>query len=199
MYDPGISRIGSVGTLTALVLGLFLSMGASPVTAEEELPLRLTAVAANMGAVGPRGQIRLDINIDRWSSAEERAVLMAALKESGSRSLADALRQQDRVGRLREIQGLGHDLRYARVTPLEGGGRQIILATDRPIAFGEVARSRRSRDSNVTLVQMTLDAEGNGTGQMMVGAEFSWDEQKNQLTIENFSSEPVCLNSIRIR
>jgi len=199
MNCPRVSRTGSFGALTALVLGFSLSTVAAALPAEEELPLRLTAVAANMGARGPRGQVRLDITIDRWSSAEERAVLMAAMKESGSGSLADALRQQDRAGRLREIQGLGHDLRYARATPLEGGGRQIILATDRPIAFGEMARSTRSRDSNVTLIQMVLDAEGNGSGQLMLGAEFSWDEEKNQLTIENLSSEPVRLNSIRIR
>jgi hypothetical protein len=174
-------------------------MAAAPLPAEEDLPLRFTAVAANLGARGPRGQVRVDINIDRWSSEEERAVLMEAMKESTSRSLADALRQQDRVGRLREIQGLGHDLRYARVTPLEDGGRQIILATDRPIAFGEVSRSTRSRNNNVTLIQMTVDAEGNGSGQMMLGAEFSWDEENNQLTIENLSSEPVRLNSIRLR
>jgi hypothetical protein len=199
MHAPRISRTGSVGALTALVLVLTLGMAAAPLPAEEDLPLRFTAVAANLGARGPRGQVRVDINIDRWSSEEERAVLMEAMKESTSRSFADALRRQDRVGRLREVQGLGHDLRYARVTPLEDGGRQIILATDRPIAFVEAARSTRSRDSNVTLIQMTLDAEGNGSGQMMLGAEFSWDEEKNQLTIENFSSEPVRLNSIRLR
>ena len=199
MHHPRISRVGSLGALTVLVLGFAFSMVAAALPAEEELPLRFTAVAANMGARGPRGQVRLDITIDRWSSDEERGALMVAMKESTSRALADALRQQDRVGRLREIQGLGHDLRYARVTPLEGGGRQIILATDRPIAFGEVARSTRSQDSNVTLIQMTLDAEGRGSGQLMLGAEFSWDEAKNQLTIENLSSEPVRLNSIRPR
>jgi len=46
---------------------------------------------------------------------------------------------------------------------------------------------------------MTLDADGSGEGQMMLGAEFSWNEEKNQLTIENLSSEPVRLSSIRLR
>ena len=200
MVDSRILRIGFLGTLTILVLGLGLSVVAAPLRAEEEeLPQTFSAVAANMGTRGPRGQVRLDIRIDRWSSDEERAVLVEAMKESGSRSLSDALRQQERVGRLRQLQGLGHDLRYSRVIPTEDGGRQIILASDRPIAFGEAARSTRSLDNNVSLIQMTLDAEGSGEGQLMLGAEFSWDEENNRLTIENFSSEPVRLTSIRLR
>ena len=54
-------------------------------------------------------------------------------------------------------------------------------------------------DNNVTLIYLTLDAEGKGEGQMMVGAEMVWNEEKNQLTIENLSSEPVRLNSISRR
>ncbi len=139
------------------------------------------------------------MTIERWSSAAERASLIEALKEQGSRSLADALRQQERVGRIREIRGLAYDLAYSRTIATEDGGQQIILATDRPLAGIESARATRSRDYNVTLIHMTLDAEGNGEGQLMLGAVFSWDEEQNQLTIENFSSEPVRLRSVSRR
>jgi len=199
MFDRRISHTGFLGALTAIVLAFSLSLVAAPLPAEEELPLNFTAVATNMGAVGPRGRIRLDIRINRWSGDDERAALMAAMKESGTRSLAEALRDQERVGRLREVQGLGWDLQYSRAIPMEGGGQQIILATDRPMAFVEMARSTRTRDYNVTLIQMTLDAEGNGEGQLMAGAEFSWNEEDNQLVIEQFSSEPVRLTSVRQR
>ena len=152
-------------------------------------PLSFNAVAANIGALGPRGQTRVDIRITRWSTDEERATLLEALKDTASRSVPDALRAQDAVGRFRQIQGLGHDLRYSRMIPGEDGGMQIILATDRPIAFGEAARNTRSMDNNVSLIVMTLDAEGNGEGQLLLGAEMTWNEEKNQLTIENLSSE----------
>mgnify|MGYP001814568845 CR=1 FL=1 len=196
MHSPGISRTGSLGVLTALVLGL--AFGAV-VVAEEELPINLQAVAANIGARGPRGQTRIDIRVTRWSTAEERASLMEAVKDPASRSLPDALQAQDSVGRLRQIQGLGHELRYSRMIPMEDGGMQIILATDRRIAFVEAARNTRSMDNNVSLIILNLDAEGNGEGQLMAGAEMVWDEEANRLTIEQLSSEPVRLGSIRRR
>ncbi len=121
------------------------------------------------------------------------------MKAPGRRSVADGLREQDTVGRFRQIQGLGHDLRYSRMIPMEDGGMQVILATDRPIAMVEASRSTRSLDNNVSLIFLTLDAEGNGEGQLMVGAELTWDEENNRLTIEQISSEPVRLGSIRRR
>jgi len=200
MTHRRIFRNSSRAAMVALALGFAIGMVATELPAEDEgLPINLRAIAANIGARGPRGQIRVDITINRLSSDEERAGLLEALKDPASRSLPDALRQQESVGRLREIQGLGHDLRYSRVIPGEDGGMQIILATDRPIAFGEAARNTRSMDNNVSLIVMTLDAEGNGEGQLMLGAEMTWNEEKNQLVIENLSSEPVRLNSITRR
>ena len=51
----------------------------------------------------------------------------------------------------------------------------------------------------MTLIILDVDAEGNGTGQMMLGAEFTWDAEAEQLTIENRSSEPVRLTQVRAR
>jgi hypothetical protein len=200
MHHRQIARTVSLGAAMALILGFAVSMSVSALPAEEEvLPLNLTAVAANIGARGPHGQTRIDINVTRWSSDEERVALLEALKDPASRSLPDALRDQESTGRLRQIQGLGHDLRYARMIPTEDGGMVVILASDRRIAFAEAARNTRSMDNNVSLVQLTLDADGNGEGQLLVGAEMVWNEEKNQLTIESLSSEPVRLGSIKRR
>jgi hypothetical protein len=192
-----------LGTLGLFALGLSLLCFTIPAQAEEEedsgLPLRFNVIAANMGALGPRGQARLDINLERWSTEEEREILISALKEDARRKLPNALHQQERVGRIREVQGLGYDLRYSREAQGADGMRQIILATDRPLGFAEVSRSRRSTRYNVTLIVLEVDAEGNGTGQMMLGAEFSWDDEAEQLTIENLSSEPVRLTQVTAR
>ncbi len=200
MRNQRVPEATSPGLFAALLVGFVLIVPANPLpAAEEELPVTYSAVAVNIGSRGPRGQIRLDITISDWSSPESRAALIEAMKENESRSLSDALRGQERVGRIREVQQLGHDIQYSRTVPTEGGGQQILLATDRPMGFAEVARSTRSRDYNVTLIVMNLDAEGRGEGQMLLGVQFSWDEEANQLTIENLSSEPIRLNSIRRR
>jgi hypothetical protein len=195
-----ISFARSMGALGLFALGLSALLVAAPAPAEDEgLPQRFDVIAANIGALGPSGQARLDINIERWSTEEEREILTEALKTDAQRKLPKALRKQDRVGRIREVQGLGYDLNYSREIPMPDGGRQVILATDRPLGFAEVSRNRRSTRYNVTLIILAVDAEGNGEGQMMLGAEFTWDAEAEQLTIENRSSEPVRLTQVRAR
>ncbi len=199
MRNGRVTFVGSAAALTALGVGLVLSLVATPLPAEDDdLPWRFSAVSVNMSNVGPRGTARLDITVNRWSTDEERATLLEALKEGGRRSLPNALRAQGSVGRFREVRGLGEDLFYSRIIPTEEG-HQILMATDRPLAFAEVRRSARTRDYNVTIIQLTLDAEGSGEGSIMAGAQLSWDEAKSQIVIEHFASEPLRLTSVNRR
>jgi len=187
--------------VTWSVLGLALGAGftPSPLPAEE-LPLNFDAIAVNMSNVGPRGQVRLQIRVDRWSTDEERAKLMEALvaQTRGGRQLADSLFSKESVGTIRESQSLAYDLRYSRSIPTESG-RQIILATDRRIAFAEAWRASRTMDYNVSLIILDVDQDGRGEGQILLGAEFGWNEEKNLVEIEHFASEPIRLNNVRLR
>ena len=189
----------------SLVIGLLIGLVASitPVQAEDDdLPLRFNAIAQNLSNVGPRGQARLQINVTRWTTAEEGAAVMEALKAGsesrGTRTLADALFEQEIVGTFRETRSLAENLRYSRQTKTEDGQR-IVLATDRPLAFAEVWRSARTTDYNVTLIILEVDKDGRGEGQVMVGADLSWDDAANQVTITNFASEPIRLTNVRMR
>jgi hypothetical protein len=193
-----------IATLAVLVVGLTLGLGPAPLSAaEQEVPLNFDAVAVNMGNVGPRGQARLQIRVNRWSTDEERTKLMESLRaqtgQPRDRTLADSLFDKESVGTIREQQSLSYDLRYSRSVDTEDGGRQIILATDREIGFAESWRSSRTLDYNVSLIILNLDASGRGDGQLLLGAEFVWDEAKNQVVITNFSSEPIRLTSVRMR
>jgi len=191
--------------LTSWVLGLALALGSvgSPLPAEDEgLPLNFDAIAVNMSNVGPRGQTRLQVRVTRWSTPEERATLMEALKANQgrfNRELANTLFDKESVGTIREIQRLSYDLRYSRSVPTAEGGQQILLATDREIAFAESWRSSRTLDYNVTLIILNVDAEGKGEGQILLGVDMVWNEEKNQVEIEHFSSEPIRLTSVRMR
>jgi hypothetical protein len=184
MRNQPLSHIGTVGTLTVLGLGLVLGLVGTALQAEDDdLPLNFDATAVNLSNVGPRGSARL----------------MEALKAGGERTLPDALFQQDRVGTIREVQGIGENLRYSRRNTNEDGQQQIVLATDRPLAMVETWRSTRTRRYNVTVIILTLDAEGQGEGQIMTGSELTWDDANDQLIIEHFASEPVRLTSVRQR
>ena len=56
------------------------------------------------------------------------------IKDKGSDALLRELERMPRVGYIRDVNRgtLGWDLHFARERKLEDGGRQIVLATDRP-------------------------------------------------------------------
>jgi len=203
MLDRGMPGKRIVAVAMTLMVTLLCSLISSPLPAqEEEFPLNFDAVAVNMSNVGPRGQIRLQIRVDRWSTDEERTKLMEALKaqtgRARDRTLADTLFDKESVGTIRESRTLAYDFRYSREIPSDAG-RMIVLATDRRIGFAETWRSTRTLDYNVSLVVLNLDEEGRGDGQLMLGATLEWDETHNQITITNFASEPIRLTRVRTR
>ncbi len=193
------SRFGFGILFLALALGTLVP---ALLAQEEELPLNFDAVAVNMSNVGPRGQVRLQIRVNRWSTEEERNALREIVKTQsgrrGERQLADGLFSKESVGTIRESRTLAYDLRYARELPSEVG-RMIVLATDRRIGFAEAMRASRTLDYNVTLIILNLDENGNGDGQVMLGAQLAWDDVNEQLIIEHFSSEPIRLTRVRMR
>lgn len=203
MSDKKLEKQTVFSVVAAVVLGIAVGFLAIPLPAvAEDMPLNFDAVAVNMSNVGPRGQIRLQIRVDRWSTAEERAKLMEAMKAQSGRSrerdLADTLFGKESVGTIRETASLAYDLRYSRVFPSEAG-TTVVMATDRRIEFAESWRSSRTLDYNVSLIVLNLDEEGNGDGQLMLGAQFSWNEADQQLVIEGFASEPIRLTRVRKR
>ena len=193
-------RNGWISACLIVGLTLLLVLVSEAAIAEEEegLPLNFDAIAQNLSNVGRRGQVRLQLRIDRWSTDEERDHLRSTLKDQGTRALTTELFRQDEVGMVREVQQLANPFRYSRRVPTEDG-TMIIMATDRPLNFAEVWRGSRTRDYNVTIVIMNLDDEGNGDGQIMMGTELGWDAEKDQLELTHFASEPVRLTRVTSR
>ena len=203
MPDHRLLAKRTIVSALALTATLVMGLIADPLPAqEEELPLNFDAVAVNMSNLGPRGQARLQIRVDRWSTDEEREKLTEALKaqtgQSRDRALANTLFEKESVGTIRESRTLAYDMRYSRVIPSDAG-RMIVMATDRRIAFAEAWRATRTLDYNVSLIVLNLDEEGRGDGQIMIGANFEWDEANDQLVITNFASEPIRLTRVRAR
>ncbi len=167
------------------------------VDAKKDAPIeRFAANAIVMGTVGAGTSARIDITIQRWSTDEERDALLQVLAEQGREKFTKALSHQDKVGYIQIRGGLGYDLRYARENR-QGDQRTIVIATDRGIGFGELARRSRTLRYDVSLITLQVDAAGSGEGTIAVGAELSFDSASNTLTVENYSSEPVRLTKVR--
>jgi hypothetical protein len=150
---------------------------------------------SNIGGVGAN-TVLMDIN--RWSTEAERKALMDVFLQKGPDKLLSALQKQQPVGFIRLPSTVGYDLRYAREVPLPEGGRRILVATDRRIGFAEARNQPRSIDYPFTLIEIRADKDGNGEGKMSVATKITYDKDKQTIVLENYASEPVRLQSVKV-
>ncbi len=167
----------------------------SPRTSAQTLgePEDFTAVAiVNNNLASGAGMVL--IHISRWSTEMERMRLLETLQEKGPDQLLDQLQDMKSVGTIRTPDSLAYDLRYAHQRPGEDGGRQIVLATDRPIGFWEAVHQPRTIQYPFTVIQMQIDAEGKGKGTLSYATKIV--AHNNTVELENFATQPVMLTEI---
>jgi len=172
-----------------------------------QVPLRLSAFAVSMGTAAPGANAVMDIRIKRWSTPTERETLITTAVEKGQDALLRALQKMPDHGRI-SIPGwtgpdphnarLGWTLHYAFVTPGEDGGYRIGIATDRYIGMWEARNQPRTIDYPFSLIEIRLGKDGKGVGKMAVATKIDYDKKKKQLVLENYSSEPVRLNEVKL-
>lgn len=201
--DSGLTRerarvLRTPALALALVLTALAALLPERTRAQTNAPAEeFTAFAINMGAYTVGTTANLIITVNRWTSAAEKEKLFAVLREKGQERFLDALQDVRRVGTIRTPQSVGYDLRLALEEPAKGGGRRILLATDRPMSFAEAASRPRTVDYPFTVIEMFIPPEGKGQGTMSVAARLV---PAGQTTIvENFDTQPVRLNEIQTR
>jgi hypothetical protein len=190
----------------AVALGLVLS-SAPPAAAQVVLPIRMRAFYVNMSnnLTGANGI--LQITLDQWSTAQERASLLQTVPK-GQDDLVKALQKVPVKGRI-NIPGwagpdpqnyrLGWDLRYAWHEMVPDGGERIVIATDRQMSFREITQNPRTAEYPFLLIQIQLNKEGTkGEGKMAAFTQITYDKKKNVMEIENYGTEPVRLNNITV-
>jgi hypothetical protein len=184
-------RIRVVAVFAAAALIATLAALQAQTLGEKE---RFTAVAiVNNNLASGAGTVVIDIT--RWSTDRERAGLLEVLRTKGADKLLDALQDQKPVGTIRTPDSLAYDLRYARETPNEEGGRRIVIATDRPIGFWEAANNRRTLDYPFTIIQMEIGRDGRGKGTLSYATKVT--VEKDDIVLENFATQPVMLTEIK--
>ena len=171
------------------------------------LPLRLTAWAVSMGTVGTGRNAVVNIRITRWTTPEERKQLLSTIVEKDQDALLRALTRLPSHGRI-NVPGhtgpdphqlvLGWNLHYAWNVPDGDGGQRIVLATDRYMTFLETRNNPRTTDYPFTLLDLRLKRDGEGVGKASIATKISFDKKKNIMELENYSSEPVRLQQVKI-
>jgi len=200
-----------MSSLTAAGAAIVLSSVTAAAPQEEKatlpLPLRMSAFAVSMATAAPGANAVMDIRVKRWSTQTERESLLNTAVEKGQDALLRALQKMPDHGRI-SIPGwtgpdphnarLGWTLHYAYVTPGEDGGYRIGIATDRYIGMWEARNQPRTIDYPFSLIEIRLGKDGKGVGKMAVATKIDFDKKKKQLVLENYSSEPVRLNEVKI-
>ena len=200
-------------TTTALaVLLAVTSSGAVP--AEQAAasapggPVRINGWALNMSNIATGANQMIQIDIDGWSNQEQRAHLIQTFMEKKQDGLVRELEKQPDLGRFNfpgymgpdpnNVMRLGTDIRYAMDHPGEDGGRRIVIITPRVIGFAEARNQPRTVDYPFTLFEMRFDKNGQGEGRMAYATQITFDKKKNTVELENYSSEPVRLNQLKL-
>jgi hypothetical protein len=190
-----------VPKLAVAALALYAAFGAQvPGVSAQKVREDFTAFAINMNS-GPR-TATIDIRIERWSTDAERQALLSILVEEkdkykANQALLKALQRMPKAGFIRTPDRLAWDLRYARQNPMDEGGRQIVVATDRPVGFWEARNQPRTMDYPFTLLELRLNKEDKGEGKMLAGTQIFIDPKTKNLVLENYGQQPVRLNEIR--
>jgi hypothetical protein len=192
-----------------LAIAAALTANTARTLAQDTAVEEFSAFAINMNSRPSGGSganrpttAQLTIRIERWSTDDERNDLMAILKEEqdvnrANQALLRALQRLPRVGRIRESTSLGWDLHFAQQAPLPDGGRQIVIATDRPIGFWEARNRPRTIDYPFTILELRLDKANQGEGKMLADTRVILNPATNTLVMEHYDISPVRLNRIR--
>ena len=177
------------------VLGCAILLVSPVVAKEKKHPIeRYEATAMSLQA--GRASI-MEIGIFGFNTEEDRKAMIQAFEQGGGEALYKTLSKQEEMAFVSLPETLGYQMRYAFQS--ESNGKRIItLATDRPIAMGEVMQGSWSREDNISLVFLELDpATGEGTGEMIVGAGFSINKKTGKLEIETLGQEPIKFTEVK--
>jgi hypothetical protein len=175
------------------IAAVFLLTGTSAMAQKSEF-----IGATAMGTSTQLGRVvSIDFRIFEYSTADDQKALLAAFTEAGSEGLANAVDKMKSKGRISITGTLGYDVNYIREFKMPDGSRKIRFVTDRPIRFGELWGSTRSRDYELSMGEIILSKKkGENSGTLMPAAKVRLNKE-GELEIEAYQN-PWKLENIRV-
>lgn len=206
-----MKKLMMAGLATALMSVAVITMQAEAQPSTEPSAtdkVQISGWALNMSNVATGANQTIQITIDGWSNPSQRQHLIDTFLEKKQEGLVRELERQPELGRFRfpgymgpdpnNVMRLGTDIRYAMSFPGEDGGRRIVIITPRVIGFREARNQPRTVDYPFTLFEMRFGKDGRGEGRMAYATQIRFDKNKNNIELENWASEPVRLNELRL-
>jgi len=198
-----------LGASVLLVFGILMILSADSKPQEDQRET-FSAMAylpsiTEVRMVAPSANRNVTIYIESYSPDEDAQRLEQALLSGGQDALVKAMERMATIGKV-ELTGRGgfFDLKFIRSKPMDGGGRRIIAACDRPIQFLESYEADGSVDYKIGIVEFDLKEKieqggkkiEEGEGALIYAAKIKIIEDK-KIEIENYGVEPAKLMGIR--
>lgn len=177
--------------LSLLVLCLFPG-----VFAQDKGPTEVySGVAVGTGGTVGGRSIQFDFRITQYTTDEEVQNFAQLVKEKGTDALRRALEKEDK-GRISVVGSTGNQIAVARKRQ-QGENTIITIVTARNMPFMELYNSGRSTTYPFGFLQATLNAKGEGTGQIMAAAKIRFDKKSGKYEIESFGNQYIKAVNIR--
>jgi hypothetical protein len=182
---------GILGFVLSLILSLaFVSSARDKASAEAYSG---TAIGTG-GSVGGK-TIQFNFRITQYTTDEEVQNFAQLVKDRGTDGLRRALEKEDK-GRINAVGSTGNQIAVARKRQ-EGADTIITIVTARTMPFLELYNGGRTTDYPFGYLQVKLDANGQGAGQIMAAARIRFDKKKGQYEIESFGNQYLKATNIR--
>jgi hypothetical protein len=166
-----------------LLLTLLLAAAVPAISADDKPTETIDATA--MGTSTQLGKtVGVKVTINRYSTQEDRQVLVAAFKKGQHQGLVKALQDMKPVGRIAITGTLGYDLSYIALIP-SPTGRKIRFAANRWIRFGEAYNNTQSQSFDLTAGEFDLnDADNKKSSGVLYPASQLIINKQGQLQFE---------------
>lgn len=189
----GLTLSGMLATPSGFFLLTTLKAGA------QDNPQRETIQATAMGQQRASGKMfNVTVTIESYSTPADQKILSDAFKNGGHDALVKTLSKMKSKGRVAITGTLGYQIAYIRSFPTENG-RRIRLLTDRPIQFAEAYISGRTKDYDLSALEINLNADPKQSdGGLIVAGKFKIDKSQ-QISFESYGSGPWRLVNIMER
>lgn len=181
--------------MSVLLLGAPTLVGAQAASPATRTPEVFTATAQAKNATGAVSGV-LEVRVSRYTPDFDRKVVEEALRLGGYPRFVTALRNAPDVGQLVLAAGQPYTIRYAR-EKVEGGGRTIVLVTDRPVLFlgSSRADAKPRAGFEVAVVEIQVDGTGRGKGRMAAAARVRPDGAGGVL-LDDYAEQPIELANV---
>ena len=181
---------------TLAIAGLMVLL--SSTAAAQKLPKSIYIQGQAMGQSTQMGQtFNLTVIIEEYSSADDQKALLTAFNEKKNEGLVNALSKMKSKGRMSVTGTLGYDVAYAKIFPQPDGSTVLRMVTDRPLLFGEVWASTRSRDYELAGVEIVMSKDKTKKSGTLFPAARLKLNKKGELELELYQNPWKLVNIMR--